>query len=235
MTTDPLFDRPLSVVHGKDRDVIPLLLGIHAIPRPRILDVTYNRGVMWKGTGFSPVSVDVDPQFAADYTADCRDLPMFTAGSFDVVAFDPPHLPAHSASANSSGIERLQYGLTEYGDYRQGDTIHGLFEPFLIEARRVLKPKTGIVIAKIADYIHNHAYQWSHVDFINAARRLLMNPCDLAIKIDPSSANLKSSKWKNVYHLRRAHTYWIVVRADGTCETCGSNHVFKRVAARGGP
>lgn len=42
-------NRPSSVVLGRDKDVIPLLLSTHAVEDPRILDVTYNRGVMWKG------------------------------------------------------------------------------------------------------------------------------------------------------------------------------------------
>lgn len=37
--------RPESVVLGRDRDVIPTLLAIHALPDPMILDATYNRGV----------------------------------------------------------------------------------------------------------------------------------------------------------------------------------------------
>ena len=103
------------------------------------------------------------------------------------------------------------------------DHVNDLFTPFLLEAQRVLRPR-GIVVAKIADLVHNHLYQWQHVEFINAATALGMNPCDVAIKVDPASGNLASSKWKRVLHLRRAHLYWIVVRADGSCETCGRVH-----------
>lgn len=210
--------RPLSVVNGRDRDVIPQLLDCHAVPEPDIVDVTYNRGVMWKGTGYSPYRVDVDREMSpeADLIADCRQLPL-ADGSFDVIAFDPPHLPVAAASANSSGIERRQYGLTEVGDYRTGDHVAPLFEPFLCEARRVLRSQ-GIVIAKIADLVHNHRYQWQHVDFINAARAVGMTACDVVIKADPAASNLKSSKWQRVHHFRRAHCYWIVVRRDARCE-----------------
>lgn len=210
--------RPSSVVLGKDRDVIPLLINTHAVENPRIVDVTYNRGVMWKGTGYAPhrsdVSRDLSPD--ADTIADCRDLP-FTDGAFDVIAFDPPHLPAAAASKNSSGIEARQYGLTADGDYRQGDNIHPLFGDFLSEAKRVLSVE-GIVIAKIADLVHNHRYQWQHVALINAATSLGMTVCDVIIKVDPTAGNLKSSKWERVNHFRRGHCYWLVIRPGSRCE-----------------
>lgn len=209
--------RPESVVYGRDRDVIPLLLAVHAIADPDVLDATHNRGVMWKGLKYRVTSNDVDPQYGTDLVSDCRAMGEVPDSSYDVVAFDPPHLPAHVASPGSSGIERHQYGLTEVGDYRQGDNVSPLFAPFLSEAKRVLRPD-GIVIAKLADFVHNHRYQWSHVDFINAALAAGMTPCDVIIKADPCASNLKSSKWSRVYHFRRAHCYWIVVRRGTRCE-----------------
>lgn len=207
--------RPESVVYGRDKDVIPLLLSVHAAADPDILDVTHNRGVMWKGLKYRVTSLDVDPEHGCDFTADCRDTGLPEA-AWDVVAFDPPHLPAAAASPGSSGIERAQYGLTEHGDYRQGDNVSPLFVPFLHEAERLLRPG-GIVIAKLADLVHNHRYQWQHVDYVNAVRQVGLTPCDVVIKADPCASNLKSSKWQNVRHFRRAHCFWIVARKGG-CE-----------------
>jgi len=207
--------RHRSVVMGRDRDVLPLLLDLHAAPAPEILDVTHNRGVMWKGTSYRPTTMDIDPTFDCDVTADFRAIP-FPGGSFDVVVFDPPHLPAAAASVGSSGIWRSRYGIVATGDYRQGDNVSPAFFDFLVEAKRVLRPD-GIVLAKIADLVHNHSYQWQHVDFINAARATDLTPCDVVVKVDPSHANLASSKWTTVHHLRSAHTFWIVVR-KGRCE-----------------
>jgi len=78
--------------------------------------------------------------------------------------------------------------------------------------------RIGIVIAKIADFVHNHRYQWSHVAFINAVNEAGMTACDVVVKIDPAASNLKSSKWQNVKHFRRGHCYWIVVRNSLKCE-----------------
>lgn len=209
-------NRPESVVMGRDKDVIPSLLAVHAMPNPVILDACHNRGVMWKGTGYEPhKKLDIEPQTDDTERGDYMAMP-YDDETFDVVAFDPPHLPAHAASPGSSGIERHQYGLTEHGEHRQGDNVVPEFPLFLAEAKRVLRPN-GIVIAKIADLVHNHRYQWQHVDFILAAREVGLSPCDAVVKADPCASNLKSSKWKNVRHFRRAHCFWIVVR-KGRCE-----------------
>lgn len=208
--------RPDSVVLGRDRDVIPRLLEVHALPNPVILDATFNRGVMWKQSGLVPDrTLDIDEQFDTTDTGDCRAMP-YPDESFDVIAFDPPHLPVAAASAGSSGMWRTRYGITAHGDYREGDNVSPLFVDFLTEAKRVLKPN-GIVIAKIADLVHNHRYQWQHVDFVRAAEQVGLTPCDVVVKVDPAGKNLKSSKWQNIRHFRRAHCYWIVVR-KGRCE-----------------
>jgi hypothetical protein len=149
----------------------------------------------------------------ADFTA----IP-FADGSYDIIVFDPPHLPTNAASENSSKIWEKSYGITSDGEGREGDNVSGMFIPFLKEAKRVLN-KNGIVLAKIADIVHNHRYQWQHVDFVNATLEVGMTPCDLLIKCDPSAGNLQSSKWNNVKHLRKNHCYWIVVRNSSRCES----------------
>ena len=230
MSRDPLFrldesagtpfelpKRSESVLLGRDPEALDLLIGLHAVPRPRILDATHNTGKMWKGATHKPAHrMDIDPQYPVETVADFRAMP-FDAGSFDVIVFDPPHLPVAAASENSSGIWRHDYGLTEHADRgRDGDNVSGQFAPFLAEAERVLAAE-GVVICKLADLVHNHRYQWQLVDFINAVRATSLTPCDLLVKRDPCGGNLKSSKWKNVRHLKRVHSYFIVVR-KGRCE-----------------
>lgn len=209
--------RPVSVVDGKDSEIIPLLLKMHApeVPNPIILDCTYNTGKMWKGLNVKPLRFDINSSLDVDVVGDFNRLP-FQSNSIDVIVFDPPHLPTNAASANSSLIYKTRYGITANDDLREGDNISPLFAPFLKEAKRVLRSH-GIILAKLIDLIHNHKYQWQHVDFINTVKNLDLTPCDVVIKSDPVSANLQSSKWVNILHFRRKHTYWIVVR-KGPCE-----------------
>ncbi len=208
-------DRPTSLILGRDKDVIPTLLNLHAVANPEILDATHNSGKMWKGLKYKVTSMDIDAAFDCDYTADCTNMP-FDDDSYDVIAFDPPHLPNANATNDRTTGHADVYGVRVQATDRAADHINGMFTPFLTEARRVLRPN-GIVIAKIADLVHNHRYQWQHVDFINACRAAELTPCDLILKSDPTSGNLASSKWENVRHVRRVHLYWIVVR-NGRCE-----------------
>lgn len=211
--------RPLSFLEGRDNEVLPVVLSVHcANPNPLILDVTHNKGKMWAGLNYNVVRMDIDPQHleTIDLVADFTKLP-FASSSFDVIVFDPPHLPTHSASENSSRIWETQYGLTADDKLRSGDNVSPMFTPFLIEAKRVLK-HDGIIIAKIADLTHNHRYQWQHIDFVLAAQSIGMTACDLLIKRDPCGGNMKSSKWTNVKHFRKAHCYFIIVRNGSRCE-----------------
>jgi len=211
--------RPLSYLEGKDNEAIPVILSVHSsTPNPKILDVTHNKGKMWSGLDYNVVRMDIDSQHAPniDLVADFTRLP-FASSSFDVLMFDPPHLPTNAASENSSKIWEKRYGITDDDELRSGDNVSPMFTPFLIEAKRVLK-HDGIIIAKIADLTHNHRYQWQHVMWVNACLAAGMTPCDLLIKRDPCAGRLKSSKWQTVKHFRKAHCYFIVVRNGNSCE-----------------
>jgi SAM-dependent methyltransferase len=162
--------RPLSVV-GTDQEALRALLAVHACPEPRILDVTHNRGRMWKGLPYTPRRSDRDPtlheQGFTDTVADFRALP-FDDGSFDVIVFDPPHID-HARGALPSDNWTERYGLKDEGYRAEGTMVVDLFKPFLLEARRVLAPN-GMVLAKIADAVHSHRYQWQHIALHDAAR-----------------------------------------------------------------
>jgi hypothetical protein len=208
--------RPKSVF-AFDGECLDALISIHVeVPEPIIVDVTYNKGNMWKKSGYSPyLTSDINTVFApsVDVCASMYAMP-FCRSSFDVLVLDPPHLPSVADSVNSSKIWRERYGLISDDFLRDGDNVSPIFYPMLMEAKRVLVDG-GICIVKIADFVHNHRFQWQMVDLINTARKIDMTPCDLAIKTNNSSGNLSSSKWKNVYHLRRAHSYFVCIRNAG--------------------
>lgn len=210
-------NRYKTVLNGHDYEALDILISIHcAVEDPKILDCTYNTGKMWKKSSYKPVRMDINADLELDIVGDFTKMP-FENESFDIIVFDPPHLPTNAASENSSKIWEKQYGITSEGEGREGDNVNGMFLPFLKEAKRVLK-HGGIVLAKIADLVHNHRQQFQQVDFINAVREVGMTPCDMMIKCDPNAGNLTSSKWKNVKHLRKSHCYWIVVRNSNKCE-----------------
>lgn len=208
--------RPLSVMLARDPEVLATMLNFYAWPDARVLDVTANERRMWKGISHpgGVVYVDINPSMNPDIIADFRSLPC-EPNSYDVIVFDPPHLPSASASPQSDQRFVASYGL---GHAPKADNISAYFVPFLAEAARVLTQE-GLIFAKLKDFVHNHAYQWMLTDFINAVRSTPgLTACDLIVKKDPSGGALKSSKWQKAHHVRNAHCWWIVVR-KGRCES----------------
>ena len=206
--------RPESVIYGRDPQVLETLLCFYACKHPRIVDLTAGERRMWKGlVGWDVTYCDIDPKVHADQYCDFRRTQL-APDWFDVVVFDPPHLPRAAASPKSDQDFARRYGL---GRSTGGDNVDSVYRPALAEIARILKPE-GMLFAKLCDYVHNHRYQWSLVAFVEAVRATLgLTACDLIIKRDPAQGNLKSGRWTSTYHTRRCHSWWVVVRKGG-CE-----------------
>lgn len=208
-------ERIESVMMARDPEVLGALLRARVRAGGSVLDATANARRMWKGVRHDgPVTyMDIDPEMKPDVVGDFTKM-LFDAGSFDAIVFDPPHLPAAAASAASLPQMVDNYGLKQAP---HADNVSACFAPFLSEAFRVLRPD-GMIFAKIKDYVHNHRYQWSTVDFVMAVRAVPgLTPCEHIIKRDPCGGNLKSGRWEKSHHARVTHCSWIVVR-KGRCE-----------------
>ena len=203
-----------SVIMGKDNEVLDQLFEFYVRPKGKVVDVTCNKRRMWKGLNTEGVIFcDVDESVKPDVVCDFRKLP-FADGEVSVIVFDPPHLP--SAAGTDASLKHFvsNYGLKRTLD---GDNINGFFEPFLEEASRVLV-NDGLIFCKLADFVHNHKYQWMLVDFVGAVRKFAsLTATDLIVKRDPCAGNLASGRWVKSYHARKSHCYYIVVR-KGKCE-----------------
>lgn len=197
---------------ARDPEVLGTMLSFYA-PTGSVLDVTASKRRMWRGIERPVVYLDIDRSQGPDVAGDFRFLP-FASQAFDVIVFDPPHLPMAAASRLSHEGMIATYGLQAS---EVGDNISGFFAPFLREAARVLR-QDGVIFAKLKDFVHNHRYQWTLVDWISAVRSVVgLTPCDLIVKRDPSGGALTSSKWVTAHHVRNAHCWWAVVR-KGRCE-----------------
>jgi SAM-dependent methyltransferase len=203
-----------SVWYGRDPGLLDAMLDFYAPDALVVIDVCCNAKRMWKGTRWAKFVTyyDIDPSVSPDAVCDWGHLPCAT-GSVDVLVYDPPHLPVAGISAHSTVGYAARYGLARSV---KADNISGLFADFLVEARRVLRPN-GIILAKIKDYVHNHAYQWNLEAYNAASRTAGRIPCDLVIKRDPVGGNLKSGRWVRQAHARNTHCLWVVTR-NGKCD-----------------
>jgi hypothetical protein len=156
--------------------------------------------------------LDIDPKYKPDVIADHTAMP-FAPGSFDVVVYDPPHIPNQGRDRCKDFNTR--FGLGAKSPSKNGYNFSHLYPPFMTEAYRVLEPE-GILFCKIADYIHNHRYQWAHLELIKAAQAVGFRACDCILKV--RKGPIVDPKWKAAHHARRHHCYWLVFRKSKKCE-----------------
>jgi hypothetical protein len=89
----PTYEAIPSVWHGSDAELLERMLDFYPRIRPRlILDATVNKGRFWRGTSRRVFGMDIDPSVRPDVVRDNRHMP-FQDGCFDVVVYDPPHVP----------------------------------------------------------------------------------------------------------------------------------------------
>jgi SAM-dependent methyltransferase len=202
-----------SIWERTDAELLERMLEFYPRRRPGlILDATVNAGRFWAGSKRDVVGVDFDPRFRPDVLADNRLLP-FQNQSFDVVVYDPPHVP--NQGRDRSKDFNTRFGLVLKSSARNGYNFAHLYPPFLREAARVLRPE-GVLFCKIADYVHNHRYQWAHLEVVRAAIEAGLSACDCIIKL--RKGPIVDPRWKIAHHARRQHCYWLVFRKSTKCE-----------------
>ena len=202
-----------SIWYGEDAELLERMLDFYPRTRPRrILDATVNRGRFWRGSKRPITGLDIDPECRPDILADNTDMP-FRSCSFDVIVYDPPHIPNQGKDKTKDFNER--FGLVIRSPKENNYTFSHTFPPFLQEAYRVLMPE-GLLFCKITDYVHHHRYQWAHIDLISAARDVGFLPCDCIVKV--RKGPIIDPKWKTAHHSRRQHCFWLVFRKSKKCE-----------------
>ena len=202
-----------SVWEGEDRHLLEWMLDFYPRQQPkRILDATINEGRFWRGSARAVVGLDIDRSFRPTVVADNLTMP-FRNDSFDVVVYDPPHIPNQGRDRQKDFNTR--FGLVVKSSRENGYNFSHLFAPFAREAYRVLTPE-GILFAKITDYIHNHRLQWAHIELVNAAAASGLVPCDCIVKV--RKGPIVDPKWQTAHHARRQHSYWLIFRKSNRCE-----------------
>ena len=211
----PVAYQPLGSVWFGEEDsaLIEELLTFFPRRRPRrILDATVNGGRFWRSSKREVVGIDIESSHRPSIVADNAAMP-FGASSFDVVVYDPPHVP--NQGRDRSKDFNARFGLGGRSPKEHGYSFAHTYPPFLKEAWRVLRNE-GLLLCKIADYVHNHRYQWAHVDLIIAARDTGFVACDCIVKV--RKGPIIDPKWKQAHHTRRQHCYWLVFRKSDRCE-----------------
>ncbi len=202
-----------SVWEGSDAELLEKMLDFYPhTPHTQILDATVNVGRFWEGSKRKIIGLDIDPDCKPDVVADNTNMP-FADESFDVIVYDPPHIPNQGKDNEKDFTTR--FGLVHKASAKQGYNFNHMYPPFCKEAYRVLK-QDGILFSKIADYVHGHRFQWAHIELITAAVAVGFTACDCIVKV--RKGPITDPKWKKAHHARRQHCYWIIFRKSTKCE-----------------
>jgi len=202
-----------SVWAGEDAELLEEMLKMYPRKEPRrILDATVNGGRFWRGSRRRIIGIDNEASHKPSVVADNTATP-FKDRFFDVVVYDPPHIPNQGRDKQKDFHQR--FGLGGKSPKEQGYTFTHTYPPFVREAHRILKDE-GVLFCKITDYIHHHQYQWAHVELIKAAIDTGFRACDCIVKI--RRGPIIDPKWKKAHHSRRHHAYWLVFRKSEKCE-----------------
>jgi hypothetical protein len=203
-----------SVWYGEeDAELLERLLCFYPHTEPRlILDATVNGARFWRGNKRAVVGLDIAWHHMPSVCGDNTAMP-FRDSAFDVVVYDPPHIPNQGRDKQKDFNTR--FGLGARSAKEHGYTFAHTYPTFMREAWRVLI-NDGILFCKIVDYVHNHCYQWAHIDLIRAGQDVGFTACDCIIKV--RKGPIIDPKWKNAHHSRRQHCYWIVFRKSNRCE-----------------
>jgi len=207
---EPLF----SVWEGTDSELLQRMLSFYPRTTPQlILDATVNEGRFWNGNGhWHVIGMDVDATYRPNVVGDSTCLP-FRDCVFDVVIYDPPHIP--NQGRDKTKDFNVRFGLRLRSGAETNYNLSYMFPPFASEAYRVLR-RDGVLFCKITDYVHNHRMQWAHIDLIAAATAAGFAACDCVVKV--RKGPIMDPKWKVAHHARRRHCYWLVFRKSRKCE-----------------
>jgi hypothetical protein len=207
------FETLPSVWYGSDAELLEQMLDFYPRKRPKlILDATVNQKRFWVRSKRRVIGMDINAAHQPDVVGDNRRMP-FRDQCFDVVVYDPPHVP-NQGKDNCKDFN-TRFGLVLKSPAKSGYNFTHLYRPFLAEAYRVLKPE-GILLCKIADYVHGHRFQWAHVEVIKSAVVIGFCACDCIIKV--RKGPIMSPRWKTPHHARRHHCYWLIFRKSEKCE-----------------
>ena len=193
-----------SVWESSDKNFFKLAIPFYwwGQGEPKILDATYGLGRFWQGSSFRVVGIDIVPQVDGIKQMDNRKMD-FSRAQFDIVIYDPPHLTRNKPPSKPTALGHFTYfiGRTPVVDY----------PAFINEAKRVLRPPHGILIAKIGDSMDRwHKSEFQHTTFIRDAEYAGLTVCDLVVKTRKRGLLMKQHKIRS--HARKRHAFYIICR-----------------------
>lgn len=198
-------DLVFSAHKGTNDEVFPQILKLYVAAKSTVADVTYGKGVFWKGVDrkkFKVLATDIKEG------VDCRDLP-YKSGTIDCVVFDPPymHTPGGTAHVNHQNYEAYYSNNQALSRSKYHEAVLDLYFDAAKEAKRVLRDG-GIYIVKCQDEVCANRQRLTHVEIINFVEKLGFLTEDLFVVVRRGNPGM--SRVIKQVHARKNHSYFLV-------------------------
>ena len=203
---------------GANEQLFPQVLALHVPRGATVADVTYGKGVFWKGVERGAYNV-----LATDIATgvDCRDLP-YEDESIDCVVLDPPYMegfyrraPGALAGGGTHSAFRRAYsnGAATPSGPRYHAAVIDMYLRAGGEAFRVLKPH-GVFILKCQDEVSANRQHFTHVELINEFTGRGFYAKDLFVLVRTNRPAV--SRILRQQHARKNHSYFLVfIKTNG--------------------
>jgi tRNA G10 N-methylase Trm11 len=188
----------LSALVGNNADLFPRILELYVKPGSVIADVTWGKGAFWSKIDTTKYDLRATDLLTG---TDFRQLP-YADHSLDALVLDPPYLhggdtvhPKIDACYNNGSVERGH------------ESVVRLYCAGILEATRVLKKKTGILILKCQDDNDGGNQRYTHMEMISLMEMLGFRILDLFVLMTTSQPMMRYD-----YQLsaRKNHSYFLV-------------------------
>lgn len=169
----------------------------------RVLDPTYGRGRWW--TEYLPQHLTAH-DLKTD-GVDFRRLPE-AAGSFDVVAFDPPYIAPGGRTTSTTPDFNDRYGLVDVP--KTPDSVTALILAGVVEFHRVLRPD-GLLLLKCMNYVSGGRYRPAAYDVLRGAEQIGFRLVDELVHLRHPGPQPSRDRQ---HHARRNYSLLFVLRRD---------------------
>ena len=189
-------------VHSTNDSAMSCLASLYFPKGSVVRDVTFGKGVFWKlidTRQFDFLGSDIN----GDIRYDFNDLP-FEDNSVDVVVFDPPYRYSPTKGITRAGFEDRYKIKSTAPKNVQG--VVKMYKDF-IDRSSYLKVG-GIMIIKCQDTVQDGNQHWVHMEIADHLARSAFILEDIAIVV----TSTKNVRWKQQYHLDKAHSYFLVAK-----------------------
>lgn len=193
----------IKTTYENQNDILEAIKTLHC-PDGFDADVTYGNGAFWNGTVEPKYKFDITPLKDGVVEADSRLLPLEPCSIVSLV-FDPPFLTyVRNGREHKGGAMAMS---KRFGGYYKYEELEDHYQETISEAHRVLK-KSGKLIFKCQDIVHNHKLHLTHVKVIQWAEIEGFRPLDMFVLI--AKHRMPGPQKGTQRHARIFHSYFLV-------------------------